>query len=257
MKATVLAAGQGTRLRPLTLSLPKVLAPLNGIPLLQLTLSWLRSYGIRQVAINLHHLGEKILDFCGDGSRFGVRITYSNEVNLLGTAGGVKQMEEFFDDTFVVVYGDILTNLNLSRMLRFHKLKQGVATIAIRKFDFPAQVGTVRMNQDKQIIDFMEKPQSEANSGRLGNGAVYILERDVLRYIPANSFSDFGHDIFPALISLGLSIYGYTLSNREYLTDIGNWEHYRQAIKDAKAGGICYAGGTSYYEWRKGKYRPS
>ena len=238
MKAMALTAGQGTRLRPLTLSLPKALAPLNGVPLLQLTLGWLRSYGIRDVAINLHHLGEKILDFCGDGSRFGVRITYSNEVELLGTAGGVKQMEEFFDDTFVVVYGDILTDLSLSRMLRLHKLKQGVATIAIQKFNFPTQVGTVRMNQDKQIIDFVEKPQSQANSGKLGNGGVYILEREALRYIPGNSFSDFGYDIFPTLVSSGLPLYGYVLSNHEYLVDIGSWDHYQQAIKDVKRGRV-------------------
>jgi NDP-sugar pyrophosphorylase family protein len=235
MKAIILAAGQGTRLRPLTLHLPKVLAPLNGTPLLQITLNWLRNHGIHQIAINLHHLSDQILDFCGDGSRFGVSITYSKESNLLGTAGGVKQMEDFFDDTFLVVYGDILTDLNLSQMLKFHKLKKGIATAAVKKFNLPTQVGVVCINREHQITDFVEKPQTETNHGKLANGAVYILEKEILHHIPANKLSDFGYDIFPTIINSGLDIYGYILGNHEYLTDIGSWGQYEKAIKDVKA----------------------
>jgi NDP-sugar pyrophosphorylase family protein len=113
-KAMILAAGEGTRLRPFTFETPKVLLPVGGRPLIEYSLSWLRSHGIREVAINLYHLGNNIIDSLGDGSRFGMEIVYSPEETLFGTAGGVKRMERFFNDTFVVVYGDNFTNFNLT-----------------------------------------------------------------------------------------------------------------------------------------------
>jgi len=238
MKAMILAAGNGTRLRQITITQPKVLAPLNGVPQLQLVLNWLRTYGIREVAINLHHLGEKIADFCGDGSRFDMSITYSKEEQLLGTAGGVKKMQEFFNDTFIVVYGDILTDFNLNQMIRFHRLKQGLATILIQRLDDPRETGIIQMNEDGQIIDFVEKPQFGAKPGALTNAAIYILERSILDYIPDNSNTDFGHHIFPTLIRSGVDIYGYVLSHDEYLIDIGSWEHYQQACEDIRAGKV-------------------
>ena len=123
MRAMILAAGEGTRLRPLTLKIPKVLLPVGEAPLIEHTLSWINNYGISEVAINLYHLGEKIKDFLGDGSRLEMSITYSPEENLLETAGGVKRMEPFFTDTFVVVYGDVLTSFDLDDMVSFHRTK--------------------------------------------------------------------------------------------------------------------------------------
>ena len=149
----VLAAGEGTRLRPLTLETPKVLLPIRGKPLIESTIGWLKSHGIFEVVVNLHHLGDKIRDFLGDGSRFGVEVTYSAEETLLGTAGGVKRMEHFFDDdTFVVVYGDVLTDFNLSKMIQFHREKKATATLAILKVPNPWEVGMVEMNQEGRIL---------------------------------------------------------------------------------------------------------
>ncbi|MBA7502981.1 UTP--glucose-1-phosphate uridylyltransferase [subsurface metagenome] len=240
MKAMLLAAGEGTRLRPLTLEMPKVLLPIGGQPLIEYQLSWLKHHGIQEVAINLYHLGNKVKDFLGDGSRFGVKIFYSTEEKLLGTAGGVKRMEHLFHNTFVVVYADVLTNFNLSAMVKFHQEKKAAATLVIFEAPNPTEVGVVEMSPAGRILSFVEKPKT-ANLERktsnlelqsLASGGVYVLEKEVLNYIPAQGFSDFAYDIFPKLLELSLPIYGYALKSQDYLIDIGTIEKYNQANKD-------------------------
>ena len=254
-KAMILAAGEGTRLSPLTLETPKVLLPIGGRPLIELQLSWLKHHGVQEVAINLYHLGNKIKDYLGDGSRFGVKISYSPEERLLGTAGGVKRVEHFFDDTFVVFYGDVLTNFDLQAMVKFHQEKKAIATLAIFEASNPGEVGVVRMNSERKILSFVEKPRSPVRgpespapspqpsipspqSAILASGGVYILEKEVRNYIPAHSFSDFAYDIFPKLVDLNLPIYGYVLKPQDYLIDIGTIEKYRQANDDVEAGRV-------------------
>jgi len=232
VKAMILAAGEGTRLRPITLETPKVLLPVAGRPLIQHQLFWLKSHGINEVAINLYHLGNKIKDFLGDGSRWGMSISYSSEETLLGTAGGVKKMEHFFDGTFVVLYGDNLTNFDLSAMVNLHQKKSAVATLAIFKPANPWEVGVVEMDREGRILGFEEKPQSPVPRPQppvLASGGVYVLEEQVLDHIPAQGFSDFAYDIFPKLIELDLRIYGYVLRPEDYLIDIGTWDKYREA----------------------------
>jgi len=229
----ILAAGEGTRLRPLTLETPKVLLPVAGRPLIQHQLSWLRSHGIQEVAINLYHLGDKIQEFLGNGSRWGMKICYSPEETLLGTAGGVKRMEHFFDDAFVVVYGDVLTNLDLSAMVNSHQQKNAVATLAIFEAAKPWEVGVVDIDGEGRILSFEEKPRSPVlnrQSPVLASGGVYVLEKQVLGHIPSQGFSDFAYDIFPRLIALGLPLYGYILNSKDYfIIDIGTWDEYRRA----------------------------
>ena len=238
-KAMVLAAGEGTRLRPLTIGTPKVLLPVGSDkPLIGYTLSWLKNYGITEVTMNLHHMGDKIKKFLGDGSRFGMKVFYSPEETLLGTAGGVKKTEHFFNGTFVVVYGDVLTNFNLTDMIQFHWEKKTMATLAILEVPNPWEVGIVTMNDEGRIQSFIEKPPPGSEAGNLGNGGVYILERDILDYIPSEASSDFANDIFPELIQLGFPIYGYVLKPRNYLLDIGTIEKYQQANEDIKAGRV-------------------
>jgi NDP-sugar pyrophosphorylase family protein len=257
MNAMILAAGEGTRLRPLTLETPKVLLPVGGVLLIEHTLTWLKSHGIKEIAINLHHLGEKIKDFLGDGSHFGVKIHYSPEGRLLGTAGGVKRMEQFFDDTFVVVYGDILTNFNLSAMTQFHQKKKAIVTLAIFQAPNPREVGVVKLNAEGRILSLIEKPvtlhiehrTSNTEPGTLhteprtsnfehrtlnielflASGGIYILEKEVLSHIPNQGSPDFAYDIFPKLITMGLPLYGYILSSQEYLLDIGTMDKYHKA----------------------------
>jgi Nucleoside-diphosphate-sugar pyrophosphorylase involved in lipopolysaccharide biosynthesis/translation initiation factor 2B, gamma/epsilon subunits (eIF-2Bgamma/eIF-2Bepsilon) len=206
MKAMILAAGEGTRLRPLTLETPKVLLPVGGVPLIEHTLTWLKRYGIQKVAINLYHLGEKIKDFLGDGSRFGIRISYSPEEKLLGTAGGVKRMQDFLNSTFVVIYGDILTDFDLSSMIKLHREREAIATLVTFEVSNPREVGVVEMDGEGRVLSLVEKPQSvTTGSPVLASGGVYVLERESLNYIPAQGFCDFAYDVFPKLLSLWTS----------------------------------------------------
>ena len=242
--ALTLAAGEGTRLRPLTLEVPKVLLPIAGVPLICYTLAWLKRHGISGVVINLHHLGEKIREFLGDGSRFGLEIVYSPEEILLGTAGGVKKMERLLAaksqspaaNLFVVAYGDVLTDLDLSAMVSFHRAKKALATLALFQAANPREVGVVNLNKEDMVVSFTEKPEYPISNPQppptLANGGIYILQREFLDYIPGQGFVDFACDIFPKLIELGLPIYGYRLQPGDYLIDIGSPEKYRKANED-------------------------
>jgi NDP-sugar pyrophosphorylase family protein len=235
MKAMILAAGEGTRLRPLTLETPKVLLPVGGIPLIEHTLTWLKSHGILGVAINLYYQDEKIRDLLGDGSRFGMKIHYSSEETLLGTAGGAKKMESFFDNTFAIVYGDNLADFDLSDMIKFHRKRKAIATLVIFEAPNPREVGVVKMNHEGRILSFIEKPKSLTPSPQspvLGSGGIYVLEKEVLCYIPDQGFSDFAYDVFPKLIKLGLPVYGFKLKPEYHLIDIGTLEKYQKANKD-------------------------
>ena len=241
MKAMILAAGEGTRLRPLTLETPKPLLPVAGIPLIEYILVWLKSHGISEVAVNLHHKGDMIKRFLGDGHQLGVKIVYSEEEMLLGTAGGVKKMEGFFDGAFVVFYGDNLTDFDLSAMLRFHRQKNAMVTLAIFEPPNPSEVGVVQMNGDERILALVEKPHishGRVRSPVLANGGVYVLEQKVFEFIDGNIFADFASDVFPRLISSDLPVYGFKLKPDDYFIDIGTLTKYNQANEDVEAAKI-------------------
>jgi len=243
MKVMILAAGEGTRLQPLTLSVPKVLLPIAGVPLIRRILTWLRIHGILDVAINLHYRGDTIRNTLGDGSEMGMSIMYSPEETMLGTAGGVKRVEDFFDGPFIVHYGDVLTNFSLTDMVRFHQAKRAAATLSILKVAEPRSAGVVEMDTEGRIISFTEKPAERTVSSNLESGGTYILEKEVLDYIPADSPSDFGHDVFPAILAGNLPVYGYVLKDDDYLVDIGTIEKYRQANEDMANGIIRFEHG--------------
>jgi mannose-1-phosphate guanylyltransferase/phosphomannomutase len=237
-KAMILAAGEGTRLRPLTLETPKVLLPVDGVPLICHTLAWLKGHGISEIAINLYHLGEKIKGFLANGSRFGMDISYSHEETILGTAGGVKRMEKFFDGTFVVVYGDMLTDFDLRAMIAFHQHKKALATLALFETSNPLEVGVVQLDKEDRVVSFVEKPPRHTRVGSLASGGIYLLERQVLDYIPASRFCDFAYDVFQKLLQTSLPVCGYALDSQNYLIDIGTSEKYRQANQDVKSGRV-------------------
>lgn len=241
-KAMILAAGEGTRLWPLTLETPKVLLPVGGAPLICHTLTWLRTHGISRAAINLHHLGDKIRDFLGDGSRFGMGIVYSQEEELLGTAGSVKRMADGLSETFVVVYGDVLTDLDLGAMGQFHTKMRARATIAVQQVEDAMGKGVVHMEGGDRICSFLEKPALGPKSGCLINTGVYLLEPEILDHIQSG-FSDFGVDVFPRLLEGGVPVYGWRLRPWEYLIDIGAPEAYQQANEDIARGEVNAAPG--------------
>jgi NDP-sugar pyrophosphorylase family protein len=232
-KAMVLAAGEGTRLRPLTLTTPKAMVPIGGRPLLAHTLAWLKKYSITEVGINLHYLGQNIIDYFGDGAAYGLKITYSQEPALLGTAGGVKKLESLFAGSgFTVIYGDILTDFDLTAMTDFHVRAGAVATIALSPVPNPNQKGIVELDNQGRILSFTEKPTAGTEKSNLASGGIYILEPEVLDYIPSTSPADFGFDIFPNLLKQGKPLFGYVLKPSDYLLDIGSLDNYRQANEE-------------------------
>jgi NDP-sugar pyrophosphorylase family protein len=239
-RAMILGAGEGVRLRPLTLTTPKIMIPINGIPQVTHTLLWLKSHGITDVAINLHHLGHQIKTLVGDGSRLGLNVVFSEEHTLLGTAGGVKKMESFLGDRFVIVYGDILTDFDLTAMIQRHLASGAVATIALFRPSNPHEVGLVQMDPAGRILKFVEKPPTvppelfppQANAG------IYVLEKTVLEHVPPAGKCDFGFETFPHLIAAGLPLCGHPIGPHDYLIDIGTQEKYRLANEDARRGRI-------------------
>lgn len=233
MKALILAAGEGTRLRPLTLDRPKPMLPINGKPLLEHIIGWLRHHEITQIAINLHYQPLSIVSYFGDGRNFGVEIKYSYEDPILGSAGAVKRLESYFDSSFVVVYGDILTDMDLEAMIRQHDKSNAILTMGLYHVDDPTIKSVVETDVDGRIRSFKEKPRPEEVSTNLANSGVYVAENQLIKHIPPDTFYDFGHHLFPDLLAKGERVYGHETNS--YLLDVGLMETYRQANEDVVA----------------------
>lgn len=228
MKALVLAAGAGTRLRPLTDTCPKPMLPIAGKPLLERTMHWLAAGGVTEAALNLHHLPDVVRDGLGDGSRFGVQITYHLETELLGTSGATHGFPGFFDQPFLVIYGDLLMDLDLGDLVQFHRERSAVMTLALKRTNTPQSQGMIEVNPHGRVLRFVEKP-AIWEAGDTANAGVYVCEPTVAGRIPPG-FSDFGHDIIPALLREGAPVYGRPLKG--YLLDIGTPAAYAQAQLD-------------------------
>jgi len=235
MRALLLAAGEGTRLRPLTLSRPKPMVPIEGKPILEHLVALVRNHGITEVGINLHYRPEAITEYFGDGRAFGVDITYARESQLMGSAGAARNFpQSYFEDTFVVLYGDVLNDLDLTELVRLHRAHGGVATLALYEADDPSRVGIVDVAEDGRVLGFVEKPAPGDEPGNLANAGIYVLEPSVLEYVPEGQSCDFGRDVFPALLAAGLPMYAYRLPG--YVQDIGSPERYAEAQEDARSG---------------------
>jgi NDP-sugar pyrophosphorylase family protein len=239
MRALILAAGEGTRLRPLTLDRPKPMLPLGDRPLLEHLVNLLCRHGIREVAINLHYRPESIVDHFGDGSRFGVSITYSFEHHLLGSAGAARALDWFFTEPFVVLYGDVLTDADLTSLVGWHASHGGLATLALYEVDDPTRCGVVELDDVGRIRRFVEKPPPEAVPSNLANAGIYVLDPRLLDLVPGDQVSDFGHNVFPVALDRGLPLFGRRADG--YVLDIGSVERYEQADYDVRAGRLRYA----------------
>jgi mannose-1-phosphate guanylyltransferase len=227
MKAMILAAGEGTRLRPLTEHCPKPMLPVGGRPLLEHLLKLLCSHGVREVAINLHYRPEAVTSHFGDGSGLGVKIAYSLEKHLLGTAGALRRMASFLDDTFIVLCGDLLTDTDLTSLVEYHRWRGAVATTALHRVEEPGRAGLVDAAPDGRIFRFEEKPPRSRRFTNLASAGIYVFEPSVLAEIPEGRPSDLGHDLFPCLIGKGLPVYG--LEGVGQVLDIGSPERYALA----------------------------
>src|SRR5690348_16395332 len=187
MKAMILAGGLSTRLYPLTKQVPKPLVPVAGEPNAIHLIRYLEAYGYKDIAINVHYLPDAILKALGNGSKFGVRIEYLHERELMGSAGAVKALEWYFDEPFVVVGCDDLTDLPLDRLVKFHKEKDAVATIGLVEREEVHQYGVVVVDDDGKITGFQEKPPKGTEKSKLVNTGIYAYTPDIFEHIPENT----------------------------------------------------------------------
>jgi len=233
MKAIIMAGGAGTRLQPLTCGIPKPLAPLCGAPVMDYSLRLLRRHGIAEAAATLWYRPRDIIGCFGPG-RHGVRLTYVTEEEPVGTAGSVRLAEGEAKDTVLVLSGDGLTDVDLTRMLAFHKSRQAAATLALKRIDIPLPYGVVVTEQDGRIARFIEKPDWGRVISRLVNTGVYLLEPEALALIPADKPFDFGRQLFPRMLEEGLPLYGY--ESDAYWCDVGDPAAFLAAQADLLAG---------------------
>jgi mannose-1-phosphate guanylyltransferase/phosphomannomutase len=237
MKAVVMAGGEGSRLRPLTCHRPKPLVPVVNKPVMQHILELLKRHGITEIVVTLHYLAEEIEAFFGDGSDFGVNLQYTVEETPLGTAGSVKKAEEFLrDDTFLIISGDSLTDINLSEFIRNHRDRKAEASICLVRVENPLEYGVVITDDEGRVRRFLEKPEwSEVFSDTVNTG-IYCLEPTVLAYMKPDAIYDWSGDIFPRMLKERKALFGFQAAG--YWCDIGSLSAYRQSQIDVLSGKV-------------------
>lgn len=233
MKAMVLAAGYGERMRPLTDNIPKPLLPLNGKPILHYTLKLLEKNGIREIVVNLHHLHQMIIDAFGDGSHYGMKIHYSYEKEILGTAGGIKAAEKFLrDDTFLVINSDIIVDIDINKVLEFHQEKEAVVTMVLREDYDVERYGVIEIDASGRVrrsLGITTRDEIKALKKLMFTG-IHIFEPDIFNEIPSGRYCGITEEIYPKLISHNAPVYGYEFDG--YWLDIGTLERYERAKRD-------------------------
>ena len=235
MKAMVLAAGIGNRLRPLTDTCPKPMVPIAGRPLLEHVITLLRGHGFEQIAINVHHLPETVRDYFGDGSDWNVELTYSVEPNLLGTAGAVRKLAWYFTEPFLIYYGDHLSNVDITALRKAHALTKCLATIGLIHRPEAGSSGIVELDSTRRVRRFVEKPTPEQIfEGFLVNAGIYVCEPEITDWIKPGQMVDFGHDLFPLLLARGEHLMGHRLRGQLLATD--TLERYQEAISQVETG---------------------
>lgn len=234
MKAMILAAGKGTRVRPITNNVPKPMIPLLQKPVLESIISHLKTHGVDEIVINTSYLSTQIENYFGNGDRFGVHIAYSFEGEMiedslvskaLGSAGGMKKIQEyanFFDDTFLVLCADALIDLDITKAVEIHKQKKALASIALKQVEKKEvnKYGIVKLSAQNRVLTFQEKPQIEDAVSTLANTGIYIFEPEIFDQIPSNQEYDIGGELLPDIVEKGLEVYGINLPY-EWI-DIGN-----------------------------------
>ncbi len=231
MKAMVLAAGLGTRLRPLTYEITKPMVPVLDRPVMEHILELLERHGLHEVIANLHYFPQTIRDY------FGERISYHFEPELLGTAGGVRGCASFFgDQPFLVISGDALTDIDLGALLERHRSAGGIATLAVKKVADTREYGVVLQDGEGRITGFQEKPDPAQALSDLGNCGIYVFEPGIFDYFPPRPFVDWAKDVFPALLDAGESFYAH--ETEQYWNDVGSLAELMQGTFDALRGGL-------------------
>jgi len=251
MKAMILAAGKGTRVRPITYTIPKPMIPILQKPVMEFLLELLRQHGFDEIMVNVSHLANEIEGYFRDGQRFGVQIAYSFEGRIepdgslvgdaVGSAGGMKRIQDFspfFDDTFVVLCGDALIDLDLSAAVRWHREKGAIATVVMKSVprEEVSSYGVVVTDEDGRIKAFQEKPAVEEALSTDINTGIYIFEPEILDYIPSGQEYDIGSQLFPKLVEMGAPFYGIPMEFE--WVDIGKVPDYWRAIRSVLLGEV-------------------
>ncbi|MGI6549248.1 MAG: sugar phosphate nucleotidyltransferase [Syntrophomonadales bacterium] len=230
MKAVIMAGGESTRLRPLTCKQPKPMVPVMDRPVMEYIVELLKKHGFEEIIVTLFYLPNAISQHFGDGSQFGVKMRYFVEEFPLGTAGSVRNARRYLDETFLVISGDTLTDIDLSRVVSFHQEKEAIATLALSRVDNPLEYGIVMTDEEGRITRFLEKPSWAAAFSDLANTGIYVLEPEIFDYFEDKQVFDFSKDLFPLLMAKQQRLYA-TLCP-EYWCDIGGIQQYRQANYD-------------------------
>ena len=228
-KAIVLVGGEGTRLRPFTYELPKALLPIHGKPMVQHVLELLKTHGVTEIYLAIGYKGEQIKEYFGDGAKFGLNIKYVAEKTPLGTAGPLRLAKKYLDETFFIVWGDILSHIDLTDFIHFHKNNEGLATVALTDVDDPSRFGVAEM-KGSRVTRFVEKPSKDEAPSNLINAGMAIIEPEVIeKYIPGSGKAMIEYDVYPRLAVEG-KLYGYPFSGQWF--DTGTHEAYEKAIKE-------------------------
>lgn len=230
-KAIILAGGQGVRLRPLTYELPKPLIPLQGKPLMQHALDLLRSHGICEIYLSIGYKGDQIKKYYGNGEKFGLNIRYIEEDEPLGTAGPLKLAKKYLDESFLLIWCDILADVDLEDFITFHKSNNGIGTMALAHMDDVTELGVAALNGSK-IVGFVEKPKTKEEApSNLINAGMIILEPEIFDYMPRKKVISIEKEVYPRLVEAG-KMYGYPFFGQWY--DTGTQKAYEKAIKNWK-----------------------
>lgn len=237
-RAMILAAGLGTRLMPLTEEIAKPMVPIVNRPVMEHLVRLVAGQGIDRVCVNLYYHPDAIRDHFGDGSEWRVAITYSHEERLLGTAGGVRKCAGFLGDgTFLVLSGDALTDVDVNRLLDFHRDRGGLVTMVATPVARTEQYGVIMADPEGKVIGFQEKPTAAEALSSIANSGIYVLEPEVLEFIPEDRPYDFGRELFPRLLEEGAAMYAWR--HDYYWNDVGSIEEYQRGNFDALEGRVA------------------
>jgi mannose-1-phosphate guanylyltransferase len=234
MKAVILVGGEGTRLHPLTLNTPKAMVPILNKPFLEYLILYLKEHGVRDIILTTSYLPHRIQSHFGDGTELGTRLTYLVEETPLGTAGAVKNASALLDGPFFVINGDIITGIDLGAMMSQHRKRKPGVSLALTPVDNPTMYGVVETDSKGMVKRFVEKPRREEVTTNMINAGIYILEPEVLRYVPSATPSTFERHLFPLLLKKGEPILGYPSDS--YWIDIGTPEKYLRVNHDLLTG---------------------
>jgi mannose-1-phosphate guanylyltransferase / phosphomannomutase len=236
VKAVIMAGGEGTRLRPLTANQPKPMLPLGNRPIMEHIVRHIRNHGFKDIVVTVQFLASQVRNYFGDGSDMGVDLAYATEPTPLGTAGSVRNAAEMLDDTFVVISGDALTDIDLDEVVGFHRRQGALATVALKRVPDPLEFGIVITTDDGRIERFLEKPQWGQVFSDTINTGIYVLEPEVFAHIEEGQPSDFAADVFPRLLAEGAPLFGFVADG--YWEDVGSLEAYQRAHQDILDGKV-------------------